>query len=61
MVTFCDGHTQFLDEDIAPWVYAQILTSNRQSSSPRAKQWERYIGKNGEWVRYLLDESDIGR
>lgn len=61
VVTFCDGHTQFLDEDIAPWVYAQILTSDRRSSSPRAKQWERYIGKNGEWVRYLLNEGDIGR
>lgn len=61
MVTFCDGHTQFLNEDIPPWVYGQILTTNRGSRSPRAKQWERYIGKNGEWVPYILDEADIGR
>ena len=61
IVVFCDGHTQFLNETIAPWVYSQILTTDRRARSPRAKQWERYIGEDGEWVPYILNEADIGR
>lgn len=58
-VAFCDGHTRFLSEKIAPWVYCQLLTSNRRARSPRATQWERYVGPDGGWVHYILDESDL--
>lgn len=60
-VAFCDGHTRFLNEKIAPWVYCQILTSNRRVRSPRATQWERYIGPEGGWVHYIFDEGDLDR
>lgn len=56
---FCDGHTQFLSEKIAPWVYCQLLTSNRKGRSSRAVNWERYIGKDGVWVHYILDAADV--
>jgi prepilin-type N-terminal cleavage/methylation domain-containing protein/prepilin-type processing-associated H-X9-DG protein len=58
-VVFCDGHTRFLSEKIEPWVYSQMLTTNRRVRSPRAAQWERYIGKDGAWVHYIFDENDI--
>lgn len=60
-VAFCDGHTRFLNEKIAPWVYCQLLTSNRRVRSPRATQWERYIGPEGGWVHYIFDEGDLDR
>jgi prepilin-type N-terminal cleavage/methylation domain-containing protein len=28
VTTFCDGHTQLLTDNIAPWVYAQLMTSD---------------------------------
>lgn len=58
-VAFCDGHTRFLNEKIAPWVYCQLLTSNRRARSTRATQWERYVGSDGGWVHYILDENDL--
>jgi len=58
-VAFCDGHTMCLSEKIAPWVYGQILTSNRRARSARAAQWERYVGSDGGWVHYILDENDF--
>jgi prepilin-type N-terminal cleavage/methylation domain-containing protein/prepilin-type processing-associated H-X9-DG protein len=58
-VVFCDGHTRFLGEKIDPWVYCQMLTTNRRVRSPRATQWERYIGKDSGWVHYIFDENDI--
>ena len=58
-VAFCDGHTRFLNEKIAPWVYCQLLTSNRRARSARATQWERYVGSDGGWVHYILDEADL--
>lgn len=58
-VAFCDGHTKFLSEKIAPWVYCQLLTSNRRARSARATQWERYVGSDGGWVHYILDENDL--
>lgn len=60
-VAFCDGHTRFLTEKIAPWVYCQLLTSNRRARSARATQWERYVGSDGGWVHYILDENDFDK
>jgi|694.fasta_scaffold26126_4 prepilin-type N-terminal cleavage/methylation domain-containing protein/prepilin-type processing-associated H-X9-DG protein len=57
---FCDGHTRFLSEKIEPWVYCQMLTSNKRVRSDRAKEWERYSGKDG-WVHYIFDENDINK
>ncbi len=58
-VVFCDGHTRFLSEKIEPWVYSQMLTSNKRVRSQRATEWERYIGKDGSRVHYIFDENDI--
>jgi prepilin-type N-terminal cleavage/methylation domain-containing protein/prepilin-type processing-associated H-X9-DG protein len=57
-VVFCDGHTRFLSEKIAPWVYGQMLTSNKRVRSFRAQDWERYM-KGSELVPYIFDENDI--
>jgi prepilin-type N-terminal cleavage/methylation domain-containing protein len=55
---FCDGRTQSMSETIAPWVYCQILTSDRRTQSPRAAAWEVYP-VSGAWVRYVFDEKDL--
>ena len=55
---FCDGRTQFVSETIEPWVYCQILTSDRRVLSPRATSWEVYpVG--AQWVRYIFDQRDL--
>ncbi len=55
---FCDGRTQFVSDRIAPWVYGQILTTDRRARSPRAAAWEVYPVGN-EWVRYVFVEKDL--
>jgi prepilin-type N-terminal cleavage/methylation domain-containing protein/prepilin-type processing-associated H-X9-DG protein len=55
---FCDGRTQFVSEKIDPWVYCQILTSDRRVLSPRATSWEVYRVGN-QWVRYIFDQRDL--
>lgn len=60
-VVFCDGHSRFLSEKIAPWVYCQLLTTNRKARSERAVKWERYAGSDGSWVHYIFDDKDLDR
>ncbi len=55
---FCDGRTQFISEAVAPWVYCQILTTDRRTASPRAAAWEVYP-VDGQWVRYVFDQRDL--
>jgi hypothetical protein len=55
---FCDSRTQFLSEQIEPWVYCQILTSDRRYLSPRATSWEVYWVGN-QWARYIFDQRDL--
>lgn len=57
-VAFCDGRTQFMGDQVAPWVYCQTLTSDRRHESPRAAAWEVHpVG--GTWPRYIFDERDL--
>ena len=58
VAAFCDGHTKFLSEKIAPWVYCQLMTSAKTSRSPRAVGWEKYP-LNGTWVHYIYDAADL--
>lgn len=55
---FCDGRAQFVADSINPWVYGQILTSDRNATSNRAAAWEHYQA-DGQWVRYVFDEKDL--
>jgi len=57
-VAFCDGRTQFMSEQVAPWVYCQTLTSDRRTESPRAAAWEVYPS-GASWTRYVFDERDL--
>jgi len=59
-VVFCDAHTRFLSEKIEPWVYSQMLTSNKRLRSERARRWETYVIQ-GERVQYIFDENDINK
>jgi prepilin-type N-terminal cleavage/methylation domain-containing protein/prepilin-type processing-associated H-X9-DG protein len=60
VAAFADGHVRFLGEKIAPWVYCQLLTSDKTYRSARAAGWEQYR-LNGQWVPYILDDADISR
>ncbi len=60
VASFADGHVRFLGEKIAPWVYCQLLTSDKTYRSARAAGWEQYF-LNGQWVPYILDDADIQR
>jgi len=63
VVAFCDGHTDFLSEDVNPWVYGQLVTplsrwtttggTNRYNS---AAMWP-WLLKDGQ--PYLLDQRDL--
>lgn len=60
VASFADGHVRFLGEKIAPWVYCQLLTSDKTYRSARAAGWEQYR-LDGQWVPYILDDADILR
>lgn len=59
IAVFCDGRTQFINEKIAPWVYCQMLTSDKGTRSDRAKQWEKYRNKSGNLVHYMFNPKDL--
>ncbi len=59
VAVFCDSQTRFLHEDIDPWVYGSLLTSNRGGASERAKGWERYPRDDGQWVQYIFNGRDL--
>jgi prepilin-type N-terminal cleavage/methylation domain-containing protein/prepilin-type processing-associated H-X9-DG protein len=52
MVTFCDGHTLFLRENIEAKVYYQLVTSNYTAGSPSAVA-QSVVGT------YVLSEGDF--
>jgi len=62
---FCDGHVAFIRDNISPWVYAQIVTSDSRYdaskspsyylNSPRASAWLLLYGSGP----YLLREDDF--
>jgi prepilin-type processing-associated H-X9-DG protein len=39
VVAFCDGHVIFLREDIAPWVYAQLISSKNSKAVYAITEW----------------------
>jgi len=57
---FCDGRTVFMRDEVDPWVYCQILTSDQRRRSPRATSWEQYV-VGGLTVRYLFDHQDLNK
>ena len=57
-MAFCDGHVQVLGENIDPWVYAQLLSSDQANRSPEVDGWEKYK-LNGSLVHYILDTKDV--
>ena len=58
-MAFCDGHVQVLGENIDPWVYAQLLSSDQANRSPEVDGWEKYKLNNGSLVHYILDAKDV--
>jgi len=63
MATFCDGHVAFIRDNVAPWVYAQLVTSDSRYdgsrynlNSPRANYW---LGLYGGTAPYLLKEDEF--
>lgn len=57
-MAFCDGHVQVLGENIDPWVYAQLLSSDQANRSPEVDGWEKYR-LDGSLVHYILDAKDV--
>jgi prepilin-type N-terminal cleavage/methylation domain-containing protein/prepilin-type processing-associated H-X9-DG protein len=62
MGAFCDGHVAFVRDNISPWVYAQLVTSDSRFAggsytlnSPRANAWLGLYGAG----QYLLREDDF--
>jgi len=62
MAAFCDGHVQFIRDNILSYVYAQLVTSdskynsgNYTTNSPRADYWL----KLAPTTPYLLSEEEF--
>jgi len=62
MAAFCDGHVQFIRDNVATYVYAQLVTSdskynspNYTTNSPRADFWL----KLAPTAPYLLSEEEF--
>ena len=67
MVTaFCDGHVQFVRDNIAVWVYAQLVTSDSRYDATKSPQkWYLNSPRANTWYStssttpYLLQEGDF--
>jgi prepilin-type N-terminal cleavage/methylation domain-containing protein/prepilin-type processing-associated H-X9-DG protein len=69
VVAFCDGHTRFVQETVAPYVFAQLMTSDSKfdasksqngkyfTNSPRVSQFLERFGQ-GQSV-YKLNDGDF--
>jgi prepilin-type processing-associated H-X9-DG protein len=63
IASFCDGHTQLVNDNISPWVYAQLMTSDSKwdatngyiTNSPRVNAALQYTGAP---TPYKLSEGD---
>ena len=61
-LAFCDGHTRTISDNVDPWVYSQLLSSDQSARSPRVQGWEQYrVGGTGSLVHYILDDKDVDR
>ena len=68
MGTFCDGHVAFIRDNVSPWVYAQMVTSDSRYdstrgpdyylNSPRANAWLGLYNTSGGSGQYLLKEDE---
>jgi prepilin-type N-terminal cleavage/methylation domain-containing protein/prepilin-type processing-associated H-X9-DG protein len=70
MAAFCDGHIVFVRDNISPWVYAQLVTSDSRYdssravnnyyylNSPRANAWLGLYNTSGGSGQYLLKEDE---
>jgi prepilin-type N-terminal cleavage/methylation domain-containing protein len=62
LVGFCDGHISTLADSIAPWVFAQLITSDSKWSSPN---WVTNSARANNWLKraptspYVLSEGDF--
>ena len=63
VVTFCDGHTEFLRDSIAPHVYAQLVTSDSKYNAPaystNSGLVDGWLKFGGAPVPYALSEGDF--
>jgi len=69
VAAYSDGHTVFLKDSIAPWVYAQIVTSDSQwtagspgsyaTNSAWGNTWLYQYVTAGNTAPYILSESDL--
>lgn len=63
VVTFCDGHTEFLKDSVAPHVYAQLVTSdskyNGSSYNTNSALVNGWLTYGSAPVPYALSEGDF--
>lgn len=66
VASFCDGHTQFVKDNVSPWVYAQLLSSDSKWNGSNAYSTNSVrVGGAGGWLLqsgaptpYTLNEGD---
>jgi prepilin-type N-terminal cleavage/methylation domain-containing protein/prepilin-type processing-associated H-X9-DG protein len=66
VMSFCDGHTKMIKDNIAPWVFAQLMTSNSKwNGSNKYDGNSLRVGGAGGWLQapeapipYKLSEGD---
>jgi len=62
VVAFCDGHTDFLSNNVSPWVYGQLLTPCTRWPPPgnnptNPQPMQGWLRKDGN--PYILDQRDL--
>lgn len=56
---FCDGHVKRISEEIDPWVYSQILSSDSAAVSEGVADWQKHFDSSGNLVPYSLNVDDL--
>jgi prepilin-type processing-associated H-X9-DG protein len=47
IAAFCDGHTQMVADNVAPYVYAQLMTSDSKYDQTKAANFKYYTNTTG--------------
>lgn len=58
-MVFCDSRTAFVLENIDPWVYCQLLSSDSGSVSGVVANWQQRVDDAGQLRPYTLNPADL--
>jgi prepilin-type processing-associated H-X9-DG protein len=58
-IVFCDSHMKFVRDNIDPWVYCQLLSSDSGCVSSVVADWQQRVDDSGYLTPYTFNSADL--